>query len=122
MLPACHNCWSIFAMCPAQVSRKIFFCRPLRTTTKAGDVLQVVSDFFEKNNLSWADLIGVCIDGAVAMIGSRCTGQTDKSKHSRHTLFTSPTGPCFRDSAEDLEYCVGSHYQHCGLHQDICLK
>ena len=43
----------------------------IRTTDKDVDVFQVVSDFFEENNLSWNNLVAVCTDGAPAMMGSR---------------------------------------------------
>ena len=49
----------------------MMLCCPLETTTKADDVLAVVSTFFEENNLSWDRLVGVCTDGAPAMLGSR---------------------------------------------------
>ena len=49
----------------------MMLCCPLETTSKADDVLAVVSTFFEENNLSWDRLVGVCTDGAPAMLGSR---------------------------------------------------
>ena len=51
--------------------RKIFFCRPLQTTTKASDMLKLVEDFFTEENLDWAKLGSVCTDGAPATIGVR---------------------------------------------------
>ena len=50
---------------------EMMLCCPLETTAKAIDVLAVVSTFFEENNLSWDKLVGVCTDGAPAMLGSR---------------------------------------------------
>ena len=49
----------------------LLFCRPLATTTKAGDVMELISAFFEKEGLKWDKLVGVCTDGAPAMLGSR---------------------------------------------------
>lgn len=49
----------------------LLFCRPLATTTKAGDVMDLISAFFEKEGLEWDKLVGVCTDGAPAMLGSR---------------------------------------------------
>lgn len=57
------------------VDRKIeedfLFCKPLETTSKGTDVMELVTKYFESNNLSWENLIGVCTDGAPAMLGSR---------------------------------------------------
>ena len=53
------------------VEEELLFCRPLETTTTADDVLRVVSQFFDQNNLSCEKVVGVCTDGAPAMLGSR---------------------------------------------------
>ncbi|XP_076038578.1 protein FAM200C-like [Oratosquilla oratoria] len=42
-----------------------------KTTTKAQDVMGLINDFFEDSNISWESLVGVCTDGAPAMLGSR---------------------------------------------------
>ena len=47
------------------------FCKPLTTTTKAGDIMAMVSSFFEEEKVSWAQLIGVCTDGAPSMLCSK---------------------------------------------------
>ena len=47
------------------------FCRGLTSRTTAHDVLKVVSDFFTTEGLSWENVVGICIDGAPAMLGSR---------------------------------------------------
>ena len=49
------------------IEEEMLFCRPLKTTTKAEDVFQVVSLFFDDKGL----LVGVCMDGAPTMLGSR---------------------------------------------------
>ena len=46
------------------------FCQPLETTSKAVDVFQMLIDFFDKTELSCSKLVGVCTDGAPAMIGA----------------------------------------------------
>ena len=53
------------------LEEEMMLCCPLETTTKADDNLAVVSKLFEENNLSWCKLVGVCTDGAPAMLGSR---------------------------------------------------
>ena len=47
------------------------FCRGLTSKTTAHDVLKVVSDFFTTEGLSWENVVGICTDGAPAMLGSR---------------------------------------------------
>ncbi|XP_003369910.1 zinc finger protein [Trichinella spiralis] len=53
------------------IEEELLFSEPLKTTTKGADVFQAVSKFFEVNGLMWEKLVGVCTDGAPAMLGSR---------------------------------------------------
>ncbi|KRZ92366.1 SCAN domain-containing protein 3 [Trichinella sp. T8] len=53
------------------IEEELLFSEPLKTTTKGADVFQAVSQFFEVNGLMWEELVGVCTDGAPAMLGSR---------------------------------------------------
>ena len=53
------------------IEEEFLFCKPLETTTKAEDVMAVVSTFFREMNLDWKRLARVCSDGAPAMLGSR---------------------------------------------------
>ena len=50
------------------INEEFLFCQFLETTSKAADVFQVLSDFFDKTELSWSKPVGVCTDGAPAMI------------------------------------------------------
>ena len=53
-----------------RINEEFLFCQPLETTSKAVDVFQMLIDFFDKTELSWNKLVGVCTDGALAMIGA----------------------------------------------------
>ena len=53
-----------------RINKEFLFCQPLETTSKAVDVFQMLIDFFDKTELSWSKLVGVCTDGAAAMIGA----------------------------------------------------
>ena len=53
-----------------RINEEFLFCQPLVTTSKAVDVFQMLIDFFDKTDLSWNKLVGVCTDGAPAMIGA----------------------------------------------------
>ena len=53
-----------------RINEEFLFCRPLETTSKAVDVFQMLIDNFDKTELSRSKLVGVCTDGAPAMIGA----------------------------------------------------
>ena len=53
-----------------RINEEFLFCQPFETTSKAVDVFQMLIDFFDKTELSWSKLVGVCTDGAPAMIGA----------------------------------------------------
>ena len=53
-----------------RINEKFLFCQPLETTSKTVDVFQMLIEFFDKTELSWSKLVGVCTDGAPAMIGA----------------------------------------------------
>ena len=53
------------------IEEDLLSCRPLKTTTKAADVMQLVEDFFEEEGLDWEKLVGACTDEAPVMIGAR---------------------------------------------------
>ena len=45
-----------------RINEEFLFCQPLETTSKAVDVFQMLIDFFDKTELSWSKLVGVCTD------------------------------------------------------------
>ena len=53
-----------------RINEEFLFCQSLETTSKAVDVFQMLIDFFDKTELSWSKLVGVCTDGTPAMIGA----------------------------------------------------
>ena len=53
-----------------RINEEFLFCETLKTTLKAVDVFQMLIDFFDKTKLSWSKLVGVCTDGAAAIIGA----------------------------------------------------
>ena len=52
-----------------RINEEFLLCQRLETTSKAANVFQVLIGFFDKTELSWSKLVGVCTDGAPAMIG-----------------------------------------------------
>lgn len=53
------------------IKDELLFSTELTTTSKAIDIMTAMSAFFDKHELQWKNLIGVCTDGAPAMLGSR---------------------------------------------------
>lgn len=53
------------------IKSDLLFSTELTTSSKAVDIMIAISDFLGKHELSWQKLIGVCTDGAPAMLGSR---------------------------------------------------
>ncbi|XP_029656547.1 zinc finger BED domain-containing protein 5-like [Octopus sinensis] len=46
-------------------------CKQINCTTKGEDIFNLVSTYFEQNNISWKNCVGICTDGAPSMVGSR---------------------------------------------------
>ena len=55
----------------ATIEEEMLFCKSLKTTTRAEDVFKLVDAYFHKNDMKWQKLVGVCTDGAPAMLGCR---------------------------------------------------
>ena len=55
---------------------EFLFCERLDTRTTAKDIFNKVDRFFEEHDIQWKHVIGVCTDGAPAMLGCRSGFQT----------------------------------------------
>ena len=53
------------------VKEEFLFCSPLKATTKAKDIMNIVNHFMEENGIEWAKLGSLCTDGAPAMLGKK---------------------------------------------------
>ena len=87
-----------------RINEEFLFRPPLETTSKAVDVFQMLIDFFDKTELSWSKLVGVCTDVAPAMIGANSgliSLVKQKSSNSRNTLHDSQNGACFKNHSEE---------------------
>ena len=93
-----------------RINEEFLFCQPLETTSKAVDVFQKLVNFFDKTELSWSKLVGVCTDGAPAthLLTLDCKvwidfpGKAKKSSNSRNTLHDSQSGACFKNHSEEI--------------------
>ena len=52
-----------------KVEKEFLFCKPLTTTQNAIDVMNIFSESFVKEELSWSTLTDVCTGGAPTMLG-----------------------------------------------------
>ncbi|XP_076325135.1 protein FAM200C-like isoform X1 [Tachypleus tridentatus] len=64
------------------IKDEFLFCSALETTTKADDVMENVSTFFQDEDLQWENVCGVCTDGAPAMLGSKSGFQSREKKRA----------------------------------------
>ena len=67
------------------VKEEMLFCHPMESYTTATDIFQVVSNFFQENQLLWYSLVGVCTDGAPAVLGLQ-SGFISRVKEKVHLL------------------------------------
>ena len=58
-------------MYECDIKEEFLFCEPLVTTTKATDVLDLVTTFMDKHNIPMDKLGSMCTDGAPAMLGNK---------------------------------------------------
>ena len=48
---------------------EFLLCKALVLTTKAGDILKIIDDFFKKHDIAWTKVGSACIDGAPSILG-----------------------------------------------------
>jgi hypothetical protein len=97
------------------VEEEMIFSQALRITTTA-DMFEAVSKLFETNELNWKKLVGVCTDGAPAMLDSR-SGFLVKSREKlacfRDALHHSPSSIGFQNCAQRSTGSPQPRYQGC---------
>ena len=52
------------------VREEFLFCKPLQTTATAGDIFNLVTEFFKYYNINISLIGSICTDGAPAMLGN----------------------------------------------------
>ena len=71
-----------------EVAEKFFFCEPLKTTTRAVDLFNIVKEFFLKHEML-LDMVGsLCTDGALAMLGNKFGFASRVKKEVSHITVT----------------------------------
>jgi len=69
------------------IKEEYLFSESLSTTTSGEDVFRTVKNFVDENELQWSKLIGVCTDGAPAMLGIHSGFQTLMKEFASFALF-----------------------------------
>ena len=66
----------------------MLFCQAMEGHARGNDIFNLVDNFFNDNNLSWNNCVGVCTDGAGAMIGNRIWLKAKVLNVAPHVTFT----------------------------------
>ena len=116
----------IFSICERKkVVEEFLFREPLKTTTKAVDVFNIVKEFFLNHKMS-LDMVGsLCTDGAPAILGNKsgfASLVTKDSSHYSHILYVSSPRSCSQVIARKTEKCVINCCECSQLHQRTCLE
>ena len=71
------------------IKEEFLLCESLSETAKAADVLQMVNNFFAKQDFNWKRNIGsLCTDGAPAMLGETSGFASLVKKEAPHIIVT----------------------------------
>ena len=89
------------------IEEDLLFCRPLKTTTKAADVLKLIEDFFEEEELDWDKLGSACTDEAPAMLGAR-SGFLELIKRKNSKTMSLPLKQTLNSAVKVIKYIKAS--------------
>lgn len=70
------------------ILEEILFCKSFEGRTTGEDVFNLVDGFYKKNGILWSNCIGICTDGAGAMVGSRIGFKAKVLNIAPHIKFT----------------------------------
>ncbi|CAH1992241.1 unnamed protein product [Acanthoscelides obtectus] len=97
------------------IQEEILYSQSLTARTTSEDIFNSISNFVEKNDLDWKKLIGLCTDGAPAMIGVRW-GLAKKLKEKNPAMVSTHCG--FQNVATEITPDFGLGYKDCKQHQE----
>jgi hypothetical protein len=64
------------------------FCLPLSERCTGNDIFKAVNDCFTAEDISWANCVGICTDGAAALTGQKKGFQVEAENWSPRELYT----------------------------------
>jgi hypothetical protein len=53
------------------IQEAVMFCLPLSERCTGSDIFKVVDDYYTAEDISWANCVGICTDGAAALTGHK---------------------------------------------------
>ena len=95
---------------------EFLFCSPLEITTKASDILEKVSSFFESENLLWDNVCGCCTDGTPAMLRTKSGFQVcvkKRAQSERHSLYDPSSGTGLKNTSSSTREGFGTNNSNC---------
>jgi hypothetical protein len=66
----------------------ILFCKPIPGRTTSIEIFNIMDSFFEENDITWNNCIGLCTDGAHSMSGHKAGLQALVKKKAPHAIWT----------------------------------
>ena len=111
---------------------ELLFCSRLEKTTKAVDIFEKVSFFFESENLLWEDVCWCCTDGAPAMLGTKSGFQAYVEKQNpnaksvhymihRHVRASKTLPPSLREVLDQTIQMVKGGSLNSRLFKQLCI-
>ena len=109
-----------------EMVEEFLFSEPLKTTTKAVDVFNIVKEFFLIHEMSLDVVRSLCTDGAPAMLGNNSgfafLAKKENPHITVHILYATPPRSCSQVIARKTEKCVINCCECSQPHQRKCLK